>query len=181
MHPDTMVSPVRVTEAQENAPHNGIASAQVSLENPPATVKISTNAAPRVSMQANSLSLPDQHAGQRITSSAHANEVPHVSPGQLSTSSQSNSHRAAYLGESGYMSMFSHEPVEDDATSQISSHGLQAQVLPLVLQESYFDTYVDYCYTWCPVLDREDMQRDLGFRDSELLRESIALVGSHLR
>ncbi|KAJ9606673.1 hypothetical protein H2200_008681 [Cladophialophora chaetospira] len=108
-------------------------------------------------------------------------ELPNVTPGQLSQSSQTNSHRAAYLGESGYMAMFSHETAEDEAASQEPAAENRPDVLPPVLQESYLETYFDYCYTWCPILDRATMQSCPEFGNSMLLREALALLGSHLR
>ncbi|KIW75197.1 hypothetical protein Z517_11970 [Fonsecaea pedrosoi CBS 271.37] len=104
-----------------------------------------------------------------------------VTPGQLSLSSQGNSHRAAYLGESGYMSIFRHELAEDDAEdSQENAADLQSTHLMPVLQESYLDTYFEYCHTWCPILDRETMQTCLEFSESQLLREALAVLGSQL-
>lgn len=108
-------------------------------------------------------------------------EPPTVTPGQLSQSSQANSHRAAYLGESGFMSMFRNEPAEDATVShreQSAEHHPKG-LLP-VLQESYFDTYSEYCYTFCPILDRSTMELCSEFGGSLLLREALALLGSHL-
>lgn len=106
---------------------------------------------------------------------------PIVTPGQLSLSSHGNSHRAAYLGESGYMSIFSHELAEDDTTDpQEHATDLQSTHLIPVLQESYLDTYFEYCYTWCPILDRNTMQTWPEFSGSQLLREALAVLGSQL-
>lgn len=108
-------------------------------------------------------------------------EPPTVTPGQLSQSSQANSHRAAYLGETGYMSMFRNEPAEDGTASHHEpSAEHRPDVLPPVLQESYLDTYSEYCYTWCPILDRTTMETCPEFADSLLLQEALALLGSHI-
>ena len=102
-----------------------------------------------------------------------------VTPGQQSQSSQSNSHRAAYLGDSGYMSIFTHETVEDEGPSQPQT-GQNPDFIPPVLQESYLDTFLEFGYTWCPILDREVMQTCPDFSDSLLLRQALALFGSNL-
>ncbi|OAL32744.1 hypothetical protein AYO22_00218 [Fonsecaea multimorphosa] len=104
-----------------------------------------------------------------------------VTPGQLSLSSQGNSHRAAYLGESGYMSIFSQDLAEDDTTdSQEHVTDLQSTHLIPAVQESYLDTYFEYCYTWCPTLDRDTMRTWSEFSGSQLLREALAVLGSQL-
>jgi hypothetical protein len=107
-------------------------------------------------------------------------DQPTVSPGQLSQCSKTNSNRAAYLGESGYMSMFRNEPAEDDAVSRGSATETRPSTLSPVLLESYLDTYFDFCYTWCPILDRATMDSCAEFSESSLLREAVALLGSHL-
>jgi hypothetical protein len=110
-------------------------------------------------------------------------DQPTATPGQLSQTSQgtSTTHRAAYLGDSGYMSIFSHEMPEDHSSNpqeQIADHS-QAQLSP-ALQESYLDTYFRYCYTWCPIFDRNTFQACPEFSNSQLLREALALLGSQL-
>ncbi len=117
----------------------------------------------KVGQAKNMGSIPFSQPSTQIPSGdAITREPSHVTPGQLSQSSQTNSHRAAYLGESGYMSMFSHEPAEDEAVSQEPVPENRPEVLPPVLQESYLDTYFDYCYTWCPILDRGNHAVMLG-------------------
>lgn len=104
-----------------------------------------------------------------------------ITPGQLSLSSQEHTHRAAYLGDTGYMSLFSHILEEDD-NGDPNEHSIEPssfQITP-VLQESYLDTYFEYCYTWCPVLDRKTMQMSLEFSNSQLLLEALAVLGSQL-
>lgn len=105
---------------------------------------------------------------------------PTGTPGQSSTS---DSDRAAYLGESGYMSIFTHDVADDEdilrrQDQHVDKHPTR---LPPVLQESYVDTYFEYCYTWCPILDRDNMQTCPEFSLSTLLREALGILGSQLK
>ena len=104
-----------------------------------------------------------------------------VTPSQQSQSSQGNSRHVAYLGTSGYMSIFSQEPAEDDNPLDGSKTGQDPDLIPPVLQESYLDTYFEYAYTWCPVVDRKTLQSCPEFSESLLLRQALALMGSHLK
>lgn len=117
--------------------------------------------------------VPNTHPQDQLT----------VTPGQLSQTSQgtSTTHRAAYLGDSGYMSIFSHEmPENNSSNSQEQIADQRSTQLSPALQESYVDTYFRYCYTWCPILDRDSFQACPEFSNSQLLREALALLGSQL-
>jgi len=47
------------------------------------------------------------------------------------------------------------------------------------LQQSYEETYWDYCYQWCPVLDKSTLVGDLA--RSPLLANALALAASHIQ
>jgi hypothetical protein len=47
------------------------------------------------------------------------------------------------------------------------------------LLQSFAETYWEYCYTWCPVLDREALDHEMT--SSPLLANSVALAASHIR
>ncbi|KAF9888522.1 hypothetical protein FE257_008629 [Aspergillus nanangensis] len=47
------------------------------------------------------------------------------------------------------------------------------------LRQSFAETYFEYCYTWCPVLTRATLSKELA--KSPLLENAIAIVGSHIR
>ncbi|CAI7588026.1 unnamed protein product [Penicillium glandicola] len=47
------------------------------------------------------------------------------------------------------------------------------------LRQSFTETYFEYCYTWCPILDRMTLSRELA--ESPLLDNAIAILGSHVR
>lgn len=47
------------------------------------------------------------------------------------------------------------------------------------LQQIYADTYVEFCYPWCPVLDVDRITEDT--LRSPLLANALAIAGSHIR
>lgn len=47
------------------------------------------------------------------------------------------------------------------------------------LLQSFAETYWAYCYTWCPVLDRENLNE--GMQNSPLLANAVALAASHVQ
>jgi len=47
------------------------------------------------------------------------------------------------------------------------------------LQQIFTDTYFNYCYTWCPVLDRDTLSSDIA--RSPLLANALALASSHIQ
>lgn len=47
------------------------------------------------------------------------------------------------------------------------------------LRQSFTETYFEYCYTWCPVLTRETLAKEL--EESPLLDNALAIVGSNVR
>lgn len=47
------------------------------------------------------------------------------------------------------------------------------------LRQSFIETYFEYCYAWCPVLDRSAIATELA--RSPLLDNALALVGRHVR
>lgn len=47
------------------------------------------------------------------------------------------------------------------------------------LQEIFAETYLEFCYTWCPVLDMDTLAETA--RSSPLLANSLAVAASHIR
>jgi hypothetical protein len=47
------------------------------------------------------------------------------------------------------------------------------------LQQAFVETYIEYCYPWCPVLDRERLHEELAH--SPLLVNALAVLGSHVK
>ncbi|KOC16391.1 Zn(II)2Cys6 transcription factor [Aspergillus flavus AF70] len=48
------------------------------------------------------------------------------------------------------------------------------------LQQSFIETYLEYCSPWCPVLDRDQLEID-ELSQSPLLVNALAIVGSHIQ
>ncbi|KAJ5261442.1 hypothetical protein N7478_012037 [Penicillium angulare] len=46
------------------------------------------------------------------------------------------------------------------------------------LQQTFAETYFDFCYAWCPVLDRNELSGELA--RSPLLVNALAVAGSHI-
>ena len=111
---------------------------------------------------------------QSHTSDAHASEQdpPTVSSEQ------------AYLGDTGIMPIFAQEHRAIARSSQ-SSHPApnfnRLDLPPLELQESFGETYFDYCWPWCPVLDKQTFRSCIDKSPSALLINALALLGTRIR
>ncbi|KAL2844103.1 hypothetical protein BJY01DRAFT_248347 [Aspergillus pseudoustus] len=90
---------------------------------------------------------------------------------------------ASYLGESGYMPVFSSvRGATKPPVAQPFSIDIHYTISPLspTLYESYADAFIRNCYCFCPVLDK-DMLGTAHYGGSILLQQSLALVGSVVR
>ncbi|VUC31711.1 unnamed protein product [Clonostachys rosea] len=47
------------------------------------------------------------------------------------------------------------------------------------LQQSFIETYFEYCYPWCPILDRQTLEAEL--ERSPMLANALALAASHIQ
>ncbi|KAL6246286.1 hypothetical protein RBB50_006522 [Rhinocladiella similis] len=86
-----------------------------------------------------------------------------------------------HLVDTGYLQVYGPEN-DNDARSQAVSAKKQPDFLDVSqpdLQQSFAETYSEYCYPWCPVLDRATLFSDLA--RSPLLDNALALVGSHIQ
>lgn len=54
-----------------------------------------------------------------------------------------------------------------------------SQAISEDLAEGFVDTYFEYCYPWCPVLDRQTIMTEM--QTSRLLSNAVALAASHIR
>ncbi|EER41499.1 conserved hypothetical protein [Histoplasma capsulatum var. duboisii H88] len=52
---------------------------------------------------------------------------------------------------------------------------------PPALQESFMDTYFQFCYTWCPILDNSTLFPEQEESSSVLLNQALALLGSRIQ
>lgn len=86
----------------------------------------------------------------------------------------------AYLGDSGYMSMFS--PTYTAPPSGDLKVELNCVVKPLsqTLRTCYSETFNDQCSTFCPVFD-DGIMEDPEFGQSLLLQQALALVSSRIQ
>ncbi|OAP63778.1 hypothetical protein AYL99_03005 [Fonsecaea erecta] len=80
------------------------------------------------------------------------------------------------------MAMFDDHPSREEIDPGISPSMTPNQPvsgLPLILRQSYAETFVEYCYPWCPVLYREDLlDVHLPFARSQLLQQAMGLLGT---
>lgn len=125
-------------------------------------------------------SLPQQEA-KVFTVSPQASTVPQ---------SQTDSHETEIIEtmvsdvDMGFLRVFGPEN-SDDAKKQFTSasagrgKGGIPEPLHPDLQQSFVETYFEYCYAWCPILDRSTVFHDLA--RSPLLSNALALLGSHIQ
>ena len=90
---------------------------------------------------------------------------------------------AAYLGETRVLPVVVQEPLPRPApTRKQSPTELNQHDLPCVeLQESFIETYFEYCWPWCPVLDHGVLRSSIDASPSPLLLNALALLGCRIR
>lgn len=113
----------------------------------------------------------------------HGQELPALSIAASATSHTATTTReAGYLGETGFMQMYSPEAHLASACPPVTSthedNGLD-DLPPPEIQQSCLETYFEYCFPWCPVLDRDNIQHDLS--RSPLLVNALSLTGSRVQ
>lgn len=92
-----------------------------------------------------------------------------------------NEAMSSYLGESGYMSLFS-STYTMHASESSRQPGLQFVVSPLsrILHDTYLEVFETYLATFCPILDRDTVDNS-AFSNSLLLQQALALVSSRIQ
>ncbi|KAL2391328.1 hypothetical protein RJ035_000364 [Blastomyces gilchristii] len=95
-------------------------------------------------------------------------------------------HDSGYAQNSLYSSESSFPQMLDNsaAMNQLGSAqtGLQPMDLPPpALQESFMDTYFQYCYPWCPILDSSILFPEQEESRSVLFNQALALLGSRIQ
>ncbi|KAL5335078.1 fungal-specific transcription factor domain-containing protein [Aspergillus crustosus] len=75
--------------------------------------------------------------------------------------------------------------IQADARNQeqrlLAQQRSDVPLLPsLDLQQSFVETYLEYCLPWCPVLDRDQLNIE-ELSQSPLLVNALAIVGSHIQ
>lgn len=91
--------------------------------------------------------------------------------------------QSSYLGDSGYMQIFSCESGGDTTLSSKSSINDMQPIdeIPPVLQETHLEVYFEFATTWCPILDYETYKSTPQFRNSLLLKHALALCSNQIR
>lgn len=86
-----------------------------------------------------------------------------------------------YTVDPGFLQVYGPEN-ENDARVQALSSRKEMSLGNLSqpdLQQSFAETFFEYCYPWCPVLDKSSLSNDLA--NSSLLDDALGLVGSHVQ
>lgn len=103
---------------------------------------------------------------------SHPQSTPSTRTKQLSVQETS-------FGDAGYMTVFSRDNVVDEDEVQQTQLSV-VEPIPSALQESFIESYFEYCYTWCPVLDHSLLHGRSGTEDSPLLQNALALCGTRI-
>ena len=92
--------------------------------------------------------------------------------------SQSQNEKS-YLGDSGFMPIFA-QASRDGGHSTSLANTLDQTIpeISTLLRQSFAETYIEYCFPWCPVLDRDSLFDDEVFSQSLLLQQALGLLGS---
>lgn len=88
----------------------------------------------------------------------------------------------SYHVDTGFLHVYGPENSSDARNqAQLSAQNsiTAGQVPDLDLQQSFLETYLSYCYTWCPVIDRATISYESAM--SPMLTNALALVGAHLQ
>jgi hypothetical protein len=98
-----------------------------------------------------------------------------------SPQSSRNKNSEVYLGESGFLTVYSQEHRDYANGQEAGPKGDElTQDLPGPdLMQIFTETYFNSCYSFCPVLDRETLASDLA--RSPLLVNALALTGSQIQ
>jgi len=83
--------------------------------------------------------------------------------------------------DAGFLKVYAQENQFDAETQAIVAQmeHRYCSALDPDLEQTFTDTYFEYCYPWCPVLDRATIACDIS--RSPLLANALALASSHIR
>ena len=93
-------------------------------------------------------------------------------------------HERAYLGRSGFMAIFDcGDSTQGTPTNPLHEGISDAKTfaLPTILRESFVETYQEYCYNWCPVLERNDIFDNQPFAQSVLMQQALGVLGTKIK
>jgi hypothetical protein len=99
-----------------------------------------------------------------------------------------------YLGGSELLRLFEPDYRRIAATTTATDHRQQGEgsriastigdgdsLPPIELQQSFAETYFNYCWPWCPVLDKQVLNGEIDGSTSHLLINALALLGMQVR
>lgn len=90
----------------------------------------------------------------------------------------------SYLGDSGILKIFDldHRRIANsDQGGKLPSVVHENDLPPLELQQSFAETYFNYCWPWCPILDKATFWNNVDASPSRLLINALALLGTQVR
>ncbi|KAF7193651.1 Cutinase transcription factor 1 alpha [Pseudocercospora fuligena] len=87
--------------------------------------------------------------------------------------------RSTYLGDSGFMPILRGKNSISLASPTSAVDFSELSLPPPYLQAGFLDTFVEYYFTWCPILDGHD--GELTSLRSPLLTYALALAASNVR
>lgn len=183
--PDTVLGTIHIADGinDEAAPLNSPTSAYPA---PAHTTPPLVEYADRTERPLPTLSRPNGELG--------AVPPPIISPlpSQVSPTTTPNSTGSGHLqtscfGDTGYMTLFSHDNVvagDTVAPGQLPAHLVGAYTIPVTLRDAFLETFVEQCFVWCPILDRDFLQDETNGQsildESLLLQQALALCGTRV-
>lgn len=111
------------------------------------------------------------------------NESQGVCPNQSSRIFQPATQQPSYLGNSGYMQIFTNEIAVANTSTELLSAEVNHTLddIPAVLLESHMETYLDYVFTFCPIFDEDSLTLGSDLWRSQLLKHALSLFGSNVK
>lgn len=110
--------------------------------------------------------------------------VDEVSPISHQTVDSSNTTAVSSFGNSGFLTLFEpeHRTIAASNDTGAVQLPLSFELPALELQQSFIETYFEYCWPWCPVLTKDEVYDSLGANStSRLLMNALALLGTRIR
>ena len=134
----------------------------------------------------NHFSPPKPSPSAATASSRRVLDTPSSGDLQLtSPASHAATQQEAYLGETEFLQVYDPEtrpPREDKLITPALVIAVQDEVLDLPppgLQQSFSETFFEYCYSWSPILEKKTIELDLA--RSPLLCNALAVTASRIR
>ncbi|KAH9859946.1 hypothetical protein IAQ61_011729 [Plenodomus lingam] len=115
--------------------------------------------------------------GGIFASGSGTNESPMTQREHMSISLTNNTPTQNGDVDTGFLQIYAQEN-QCDAENQAIVPRYTSDLRP-DLEQIFTETYFEYCYPWCPVLDRNSLPSDVA--RSPLLANSLALASSHIQ